>query len=446
MIHKLTSFHPALVLIFLSVILIFISASCGPSINQELVTKPPVSSATILVSLPTETSTSEINQEKLSPMPIPATATEAPPELTPTPEGGLHIVSGENGESFGEIRHLWVDSDGYLWVGSDSGIFVQQEDGWDLRYEGGVERLLGADTNGLVWVILEGETGIAVYDLAHAWQVYGLEQGWTVPAEIEYLSPGYGDGIVTDPQGRVWLATGRDDLRYFDPDSLSWHVLNAFDIGFDPVSEEGYQGHFLSDVEISRNQKVWVGDCIGIGEGLEGQGVRWTDGENWFETPDTSGECVQDIEMDVGGKMWVGSFDALLMYDPDLGYWTRFLLPIWDRRQLITDITLDSKGNPWIEVLKFGGASPFGAVVRYHLQEGEWVKDYEGWFSSLAIGEEGVAWLCSEGRIFRLETGEYEEVGDIPGTDCQIVRDWRGRVWVTNFSNLWWLELHQMNE
>jgi hypothetical protein len=446
MIHNINSFRPALVLLFLSVIIVLISTSCSPSIEQELAPSPPGFNTTPSASLPTSTSTSQADQVNLSPPPVPPTATEATSKFTATPETGLHMVTGESGVTLGKIRHLWVDLDGNLWVGTDTGIFVQEEDGWESRYEGGIERLLGADTNGLVWVILEGETGIAVYDLSHTWRVYGQEQGWTVPAEIEYLSPGYGDGLVTDPQGRVWLATGRDDVRYFDPDSLFWHVLNANDIGFDPPIEVGYQGHFLSDVELSRNQKVWVGDCIGIGEGLEGQGVRWTDGEDWFETPDTSGECVQDIEKDIEGKMWVGGFDALLMYDPDLGYWTWFPLPPWDRRQLITDITLDSSRNPWIEVLQYGGASPLGAVVRYHLLEGEWVKDHEGWFSSLAIGKDGVAWLCSEGRIFQLENGGSEEVGDVPGMDCQIVRDGRGRIWVTNFTDLWWFDPQLVNE
>ena len=62
-------------------------------------------------------------------------------------------------------------------------------------------------------------------------------------------------------------------------------------------------GHFLADVELSRSQKIWVGDCIGEGVDLKGKGIRWTNGESWFEAPDTSGECVQDIEIDAGGKM-----------------------------------------------------------------------------------------------------------------------------------------------
>jgi streptogramin lyase len=138
--------------------------------------------------------------------------------------------------------------------------------------------------------------------------------------------------------------------------------------------------------------------------------------------------------------MWVGGFDTMLMYDPDAGYWTQFPLPTWDRKQLVTDLTLDQSGNPWIEVMQYGGAGPLGAMVRYHLVAGEWAKDFEGWFSSLAFGEDQVAWLCSEGSIYRLENGKIEHVEEIPGSECEIVVDGTGRVWVTNYADLWWLD------
>ena len=360
-------------------------------------------------------STSEIQDPIITPtiFPAPLTPTNLPPaDLNPTHTPGVpsstpspipepstshtpievdkfqfEKLSDDIGT--GEIRSLWVDPCVQLWIASEAGIFVDQDGDWDMLYQGSVENLLGADTNGIVWAILDGETKIASYDLSQTWQVFGAEHEWTIPSEIEYLSPGYGDGLITDPQGRLWLATGRDDVRVFDPESLTWEVLSATDLGFTPVSGDGYQGHFLTDVELSRTQKVWVADCIGEGESLKGQGICWTDGESWFAALDTDAECIQDIEIDASGKMWVGGFDALLMYDPDLGYWTRYSLPPWDRRQLVTGIDLDENGAPWVEILQYGGAGPLGAVVRYHLVDNEWIKDYEGWFSSLAFGDHG---------------------------------------------------------
>lgn len=424
--------------LILAALVVLLSQACSTSEIQDPIPTPTIISATITpTSLPLEdqgpTPTSAV------PSPSPSPTSEPSPSQTPTEVGGFHLETLDENET-GDIRSLWIDPGGQLWIASEAGIFVRQDGDWEMLYQGPVEYLLGADTNGVVWIVLDGETKIAAYDLSQTWQVFGAEQGWTVPSEIEYLSPGYGDGLITDPQGRVWLATGRDDVRVFDPELLTWKVLSATDLGFTPADGDGYQGHYLADVELSRSQKVWVADCIGEGESLLGQGIHWTDGESWFETPDTSAECVQDIEIDASGKMWVGGFDALLMYDPDLGYWTRYPLPPWDRRQLVTEIALDDNGAPWVEVMQYGGAGPLGAVVRYHLVDDEWIKDYEGWFSSLAFGKQGVAWLCSEGEIFRLESGQIEEIGDISGTQCEIIVDGNGRVWITNYSDLWWFD------
>ena len=76
---------------------------------------------------------------------------------------------------------------------------------------------MGADTDGNIWVIMNDESAIGFYDSTGSWEIYGAEHGWTTPDEVEYLSPGYGDGLVTDAQGGIWLATGRDYVRRFDP-------------------------------------------------------------------------------------------------------------------------------------------------------------------------------------------------------------------------------------
>jgi streptogramin lyase len=271
------------------------------------------------------------------------------------------------------------------------------------------------------------------------WRTYSSEQGWTALPPHEYLSPGYGDGFVTDTRGRIWWATGQDDLRRFDPESQTWSAFRASDLGFEPPEDEDYQGHFLSDVEHMGTQ-VWVGDCVGMGEVYSGQGVRWTDGEAWFDVPFTAGQCVLDIEADDAGRIWVGGFDTLIQHDPATESWSRFPLPAWERRQLVVEIDLDGEGNPWVETLRYGGASPFGAVGHYHLQDREWIMDFEGWFGSLAFGADGAAWACSEGSIIQLQNGLAEEVDRLPGTECQVVVDGSGRVWITNHSDLWTLE------
>lgn len=339
----------------------------------------------------------------------------------------------------GEIRDLWVALDGRLWVGTEAGVFARTGEGWLQVFEEPAERLLGADTAGRIWALLDGGASIASYDETGTWSTYGLEQGWTALPPHQYLSPGYGDGLVTDERGRVWWATGQDDLRRFEPASQTWSVFRAGDLGFEPPEDEDYQGHFITDVQVVGSQ-VWVGDCIGMGEVYSGEGVRWTDGEAWFDVPFTAGQCVMDIEADDAGRIWVGGFDSLFQYDPATGSWSRFPLPNWERRQLVVEIQLDSEGNPWLEILRYGGASPFGAVGHYHLQDRQWIMDFEGRFSSLAFGVNGLTWACSEGAVIQLQGGLAEELDRLPGSECQVVADGAGSTWITDYSELWTLE------
>jgi hypothetical protein len=129
-----------------------------------------------------------------------------------------------------------------------------------------------------------------------------------------------------------------------------------------------------------------------------------------------------------------------MQYDPATESWSRFPLPDWERRQLVVEIDLDAEGNPWVEILRYGGASPFGEVGHYHLEDGEWTMDFESWFSSLAFGDNEVAWACSEGTIIQLQSGRAKEVDTVPGPECQVVVDRAGHVWITNHTDLWLLE------
>jgi hypothetical protein len=178
--------------------------------------------------LPTETRIPTLGPFEL----LSSTPTDSP-TLTPILAGPIHLVTENSGLVAGNIRHLWIDADGHLWVASEPGLYKNLDGSWHKLYAGFVARLLGVDANGRTWAVLEDETAIAAY-----------------------LSPGYGDGLVVDTEGQVWLTTGRDDLRRFNPQSQTWETFNAVDLGFETVEDEEYQGHFLTDVELSRNQKV----------------------------------------------------------------------------------------------------------------------------------------------------------------------------------------------
>ena len=201
----------------ISIGLIF--SACGTADDQGSPSSPIDLSETPQEAPPTSTSAPASIEEIASPTPLPPTATSPPPTPTATPSGGLH-QSGDL--EAGKINNLWVGPGGQLWIASEAGVLVFEDNVWDARYSKPADRILGADFDGHIWVIMNDESAIGVYDSSGSWEIYGSEQGWTTPAEVEYLSPGYGDGLITDSLGGLWLATGRDDVRRFDPATQTW--------------------------------------------------------------------------------------------------------------------------------------------------------------------------------------------------------------------------------
>ena len=423
--------------------------ACGggptPTPIIVVVTNTSTPEAAVVVVTATFTPTPEgLPSSTPTPPPPPPTSVPATPvaetEPAPARAGTFNLVTPDQGLPDVEINNLWIAPDGSLWAATAQGVFRNADGAWSQLMPEPARRVQGADTQGRVWVILEGETAIAAYEPSGTWTRYGPEQGWSPVPAAQFLSTGYGDGLVTDAQGHVWLATGRDDLRCFDPASQTWTAFTATQIGFDPPEEEGYQGHFVADVARTADGQLWVGDCMGMGESYLGQGIRRTPGQEWVGEPFTAEECVQDIEIDASGRIYAGGFDALLAYDPAADSWSRIPLPPWDRRQLVNDITLDRAGNPWVEIIRYGGASAWGTVARYHLEAESWIQDFDGWISDLAFGSDGTPWLCSEGSVYRLDSGTPELAGTIGGFDCRIAVDGQNRVWVASDTGLWRLD------
>lgn len=384
--------------------------------------------------------------------PMPALLSTNTPMLTPAPSntpvpptaqarGLLQAVIGSDGLPSGEIYDLWVSPEGVLWVASSGGVFLHTASGFQTVYDQPLSRILGEDDAGRVWGLWPGGERIAAYD-GSSWKAYGPNQGWYAPA-----SDDFGDSLATDPQGYVWLATGGDDLRRFDPQLGRWTSLTAVDIGF-TAADPNYQGHYLTDVARSSSGSIWVADCIGMGEGFEGQGVRWFKDGNWNAIADIEGQCVFDIERDAAGRMWFGAFDVLLRYDPASGNWTQIPLPAWDRRQIVTSLDLDPAGDPWVSILRCGGAGCFSTAA-YFLKGGAWMPllDEETAYESppsAAFSTDGTAWMCNQGIVYRRTLEKAELLGKLDAGACEVAVDGAGAVWVAAFrgtdAGLWKLK------
>ena len=244
-----------------------------------------------------------------------------------------------------------------------------------------------------------------------------------------------------------------DQVRRFDPDTRTWESFTADDIGYEPLEgpEERYEpGRFLTDVALDHAGNVWVANCIFVGIGYHGQGVRWFDGDAWHGSDDTAGQCVQDIDVDSQGRVWMTGFDALIQYDPAAHTWTRFPLPEWERTQLIGEIILDNDDVPWITFVRYGGAGPWHSNgVFYLMAGGEWARVYDPFidiYVLLAAGPDGAIWMCTEGAVSRMTKEDGLEAVGLLRTRCrQMDVDGSGRLWLVvaagrDIPELWWYE------
>lgn len=399
----------------------------------------------------------------------------ARPEPRPTPSpnpalasvGSFHPVTPAEGLPQGRIRDLWVAPDGRLWAATEVGIFLQTEGQWTSLYKGLAIRILGADDTGKVWAILNDGQQIAAYDPRTAsgqgsvdWSIYGAGQGWTPVNEHQVMN----DDLAADRRGWVWLVTGAD-LRRFDGER--WTIYTPEDIGYKGTAEDldtGATVPWLTDVVRDDVGDIWVSECGSVNGWPAGQGVRWFDGQGWggAESPVVGSGCVQDIEVDEQGGIWLGVDAILWRYSREQG-WVKFPLPPVPQESgrswgWVDNIELDPEGNPWLSLAVCGGASCGGGLL-YRLRGETWTQ-----LGTVVGGEEnlpanitglafagGVAWLTdfSPCSVYRVDGDVPKQVAtfEVGGDACSIEADAAGRVWVAALDKvvcatacLWWLE------
>jgi streptogramin lyase len=360
------------------------------------------------------------------------TVTLAAGEVTPRAQGDLISLMSQKNAPQGKVAGLWLAADQTLWVSASDGIFIFQQNQWKKLIDRGGGHIWGMDKGGRVWVLLEDGSSIASFESLRP-LIYAADKGWLpLSSTASYLN-GVGDGLVTDKEGRVWLATGEDSLRRFDPQTDRWESFFSEQIGLKPAVDLKMESNMITDVALSADGSVWVSSCTTSGEVLTGQTVQAFDGENWRSILKTKGHCVLDMESTENGDMWVGGFDVLLHYDPNQDLWLKLPLPTYERRQIVYAVDIDSAQRPWVEVALGGGASMWGATVRYHLEGTQWVEDFnpKSWIlSSVAFGPRGKTWLCAEGNISLYQSGKMQQVEKLDTYNCQIAAGPQGDVYV----------------
>jgi len=407
-------------------IILFIIPACTSPPQGISQTEKPSPTITMILSTqsiyPTNTP-----EKQTTPLPIP-TFSETPLAKTVDQQGFQPVTELPPSA----IMDIYAAPNGELWLASGAGIYRFLDPSWELMLEIPADDILGLDTQGRLWVVIESGSRIAVYK-DNGWEFYGPSQGWNVIESFQYLYPGFGDGLASGPDNDVWLATGFDELRHFDSRTSSWQSLTAAEIGFPVMEDDFYQGHYLTDVLTASDGSIYASSCTGEGEGFGGFGIRRYANNAWYWVYRSDHDCIMDMEIDAQGRTWAGAFDKLLLINGDHTV-VQIPLPSYERLQVVLELELDPAGDPWVLVQKYGGGSIDGGQLLYQFHNNDWILHYEPDFLrslDLAFTSEQTVWFCATGGLFkRNRTGLTFIPSPVVSLPCQIEVDILNRVWV----------------
>jgi len=431
----------------ISLALILASCELTPSRQDET----PTSEKIVVISTFTPPAPEYIAPSQ-TPTPTPLPTTTFTPTITPTPTqvpiGPFILYEEYDEQSLGVIYDLSVSPEGTLWLITDRGLTSLSDSNW-TNHPGHGDIILGFDSFGRTWVTTKDGETVSAWDGAD-WQIYGLESGWT-PAGPVWRSGPYAsvsEEIITDERGRVWLATSRDVRRF---EGKVWRIYDPDDAGYYPTEqmiEQGF-GYSLTDMAIDSVGDVWIADCAWMGPGPAGQGARWYTGSYWWgrSSQVVSSGCVEDIEVDDAGRIWIGVDETLWRYSPWRG-WRRFdppeINPDWGVRWgFITEIVLGGENDVWVTLAPCGGAScDTGSFFLYRVTEDEWTLISEQGPGDLALFQTGEGWLCAGNQLYSITADSVELAADLSPLYCSVEMDANGRVWLAQpgHSSLWLLE------
>ena len=198
-------------------------------------------------------------EPQLSQVVEPFVQTPKLPTDTPTanPSGPFQTLMQLANAPQGQLQDEWLADNGDLWVTSDKGLYRYHSLQWQTVLEHNAGHILGADQKGRIWVLLDNNNTIAsVVDQKTT--LYGINEGWQPLLQNTPYLRGFGNGLVTDSKGQVWVATGQDDLRRYDPLKDRWEKFTSVQIGLKPAVEFNMETNLITDVILAKDVLVSV--------------------------------------------------------------------------------------------------------------------------------------------------------------------------------------------
>jgi ligand-binding sensor domain-containing protein len=265
-----------------------------------------------------------------------------------TSDSGLDVLDGNewshHDRGGGYVAPVKVDWDGNVWVTSRGGLEKFDAQEWksiDIEEEYGRVYKIFIDPPDKIWVSLEGRSternGLGLLE--------GSKFTYFANREIGFRSSHIVTSLVRDPRGEVWISTDSEGLFVYDGND--WRTVQ------NPTCPPFYGECYENDMLIDQQGWLWINQP---GEMLVYDGKEWgrytinsglpyanigkiavdqhnriwatsdhgclsvleTDGQWVTYTPSPSPQrCnIKTIQVDPQGKIWLGTRDSVLVFDP----------------------------------------------------------------------------------------------------------------------------------
>ncbi|MBN2520043.1 MAG: hypothetical protein JXB17_06040, partial [Bacteroidales bacterium] len=198
------------------------------------------------------------------------------------------------------VTAMDVDKYDNLWVGTVDGlIFYEIKSGKSERYSQ-VEGLAGPSissifcgNNGIVWVGSEGK-GVTTINL--------IDSSINIIAELGQISP---RSFTEDNDDHIWIGTEQGAI-----------IFNGKKVIYKYNEINGLLANFISFIDIDNNSNIYIGTNLGLNkiDHKNNKLYSFTKKNGFIGIEAKQNASFKDNE----GKMWFGTVDGVMRYDPDL--------------------------------------------------------------------------------------------------------------------------------
>ena len=381
--------------------------------------------------------------EQNNPRSLPASSV---PYLATLPDGSLwigtkHGVARWTGTDFERIgaellpstliNGLTAEPDGSLWISTMAGATVRRPDGrfqappWQLPAGEQVLGMMLRDEQGGHWLDTRSGLGRAIDGQYQTVPLYSavargpVRPNWT--------------GAYEDREGGIWMASTNAGLWHLLP---RWWQFSVFSrLEDDPSS---LRNAFVLGTSPSRNGGVWtVGghgalDRFDPRTGKIEQHRTWVNGMHWLTS----------VREDRHGRVWIGSADALLRYDPrggELRRWGRDA-PADAAMEGVVEALMTCDGDSlWVMLSSGLQQRDLDGHLRRELQNGSSGLQQGQLNLDVECGPQDRIWLASSRGLLQWQP-ESQRFQPVPGAPATAVHAMHvgadGQVWLSEDGRL----------